>query len=64
MALAKLKKKPFGEDRLHIAEAHGDVREPKNRASFQEKIPCKLQDIMKNTHDFPGENSTIFKSFS
>ena len=60
MALAKLQRKPFGEDRSHVAEAHGDVREGKNRASFQEKISCKLQDIMKNTFDLPGENSTIF----
>ena len=33
--------------------------EKENRASFQEKIPCKLQDIMKNTLAFPRENSTI-----
>ena len=47
MALVKLKKKPFGEDRSHVAEAHGDVREGKNRASFQGKFHCKLQDIRK-----------------
>ena len=52
--ISKLQRKPVREDRSHVAEAHGDVREGKNRASFQEKIPCKLQDIMKNTPDFPG----------
>ena len=54
MALAKLQRKPFGEDRSHVAEAHGDVREGKTRANFRNKIHCKLQDIMKNTPDFPG----------
>ena len=29
MALAKLQRKPFGEDRLHVAEVHGDVRNTK-----------------------------------
>ena len=37
MALAKLQRKPFGEDRSHVAEAHGDVREGKIRLSFQDK---------------------------
>ena len=59
MALAKFQRQPFGEDRSHVAEARGGVKEGKNRASFQEKIPCKLQDVMKNTFDFRGENSTI-----
>ena len=58
MALAKLQRKPFGEDRSHFADANGDVREINNCASFQEKIPCKLQDIMKNKLDFLGNNST------
>ena len=63
MALAKLQRKPFGEDRSNVAEAHGDVREGKNSASFQDKIHCKLQGVIKNTPDFPGENSTISVSW-
>ena len=34
MALAKLQRRPFGEDRSHVAEAHGDVREGKNPREF------------------------------
>ena len=64
MALAKLQRKHFGEDRSHVAEAHGDVREGKNRGSFQEEIPCKLQDIMKNTPNFPGKIQPFLRSGS
>ena len=42
MALAKLQRKSFGGERSHVAEAHGDVRTGENRASFQDKINCKL----------------------
>jgi hypothetical protein len=41
-------------------EAHGDVRGGKHRASFQEQIPCKLQDIIKNALRIPGEFKAYF----
>ena len=60
MALAKLQRIFFGEDRSHVAEAHGHVREGKNRVNFQNKMHCKLQDIIKIPPDFSRENSIIF----
>ena len=60
MALVELQKKSFGENRPHVAEAHGELRERKNRASFENKIPCKLRDIIYNPPDLPRENSVIF----
>jgi len=41
-------------------EAHGDVRGRKHCARFQEQIPCKLQDIIKNTLQIPGELKAYF----
>ena len=62
MALAKLQRKCFGENRSHVAEAHGKVKEDKqNPASFQHKNPCKLQANMLKPLDFPRENSMIFE---
>ena len=62
MALAKLQRKCFGENRSHVAEAHGKLKkEKKNPASFQHKNPCKLQANMLKPLDFPRENSMIFE---
>jgi hypothetical protein len=56
MALDELQiKKPFGGHWSLFEEAHGDVRGGKHRARFQEQIPCKLQDIIKNALQIPGE---------
>ena len=58
MALDELQtKKPFGGRWSLFEEAHGDVRGGKHPASarFQEQIPCKLQDIIKNALQIPGE---------
>ena len=48
-------KKHFGGHWSLFEEAHGDVRGGKHRASFQEQIPCKLQVIIKNALQIPGE---------
>ena len=61
MALAKLQRKCFGENRSHVAEAHGKLKEEKNPARFQHKNPCKLQANMLKPLDFPRENSMIFE---
>ena len=58
MALDELQtKKPFGGRWSLFEEAHGDVRGGKHPASarFQEKIPCKLQGIITNALQIPGE---------
>ena len=36
-------------------EAHGHVKGGKHRARFQHQIPCKLQEIIKNALQIPGE---------
>jgi hypothetical protein len=50
----------FGGHWSLFEEAHGDVRGGKHRASFQEQIPCKLQDIIKNALRIPGEFKAYF----
>jgi hypothetical protein len=40
---------------MRFFKAHGDVRGGKHRARFQEQIPCKLQDLIKNALQIPGE---------
>ena len=70
MALAELQRKPFGENRSHVTEAHGKLKERnKNRAPFEDKIPVNYRTtVKKKTPDFPRENSSIFvmkiKSFT
>ena len=56
MALDDLRiKKPFGGHWSLFEEAHGDVRGGKHRMRFQEQIPWKLKDIIKNALQLPGE---------
>ena len=59
MALAELQRKSFGENRSHVTEAHGQLREKKT-ATFEHTIPCKLQENMLKPFDFPPEISMIF----
>ena len=61
MALDERRRSCLGEDRTHVAEAHGQVRWEKNRENFQDEIPCKLQENMSNPLDFPRENSYKFE---
>ena len=44
-----------GGDWLLFEEAHGHVKGGKHRASFQYQIPRKLQEIIKNALQIPGE---------
>lgn len=60
MALAELQRKCFGENRSHVAEGHGNVKEEQKTASFQHKNACKLHAIVLKPLDFPRENSMIF----
>ena len=59
MALRELQRKCFGENRSHVAEAHGNLKEEQKIASFQHKNACKLQAIVLKPLDFPWENSMI-----
>lgn len=60
MALAELQRNCFGENRSHVAEAHGNLKEEQKTASFQHKNACKLHAIVLKPLDFPRENSMIF----
>ena len=42
MALAKLQRKPFGEDRSDVAEVHGDVREGKKLRGFSRQNSLQI----------------------
>ena len=42
-----------------LVTAHGHVK-GKHRASFQHQIPCKLQEIIKNAFQIPGESYALF----
>jgi hypothetical protein len=65
MALGELQiKKPFGGQWSLFEEAHGDVRGGKHRARFQEQIPCKIQDIIKNALPIPGDFKPILRNES
>jgi hypothetical protein len=44
-----------GGDWLLFEEAHGHVKGGKHRTSFQYQIPRKLQEIIKNALQIPGE---------
>ena len=56
MALAELQRKPFGENRSHVTEAHGELKERKKNAHLlKTKFPVNYRTTCKNHLIFPGK---------
>ena len=54
MALDELQRKPVGEDRSHLAEAHADVKEGKIARVFKSEFPVNYRTSTKMRFKFPG----------